>query len=93
MLHKPFGDNLGHDLSRVVDSLTTAEAQRERQGVSEVFGVGGRELVGVGHIAGLQVVAALKAFPAMPRSCGMSVIQSAFEREGVVFIENSVKIR
>ncbi len=38
MLHKPLGDDLGHDLAGVVDSLPALKAQRERERVGEVLG-------------------------------------------------------
>jgi hypothetical protein len=49
MLHKPLGDDLGHEFVGVVDALTTliAECEGERRG--KVGQVCGREPVGVGH--------------------------------------------
>jgi hypothetical protein len=49
MLHKPLGDDLGHEFVGVVDALTTliAECEGERRG--KVGQVCVRELVGVGH--------------------------------------------
>jgi hypothetical protein len=46
VLHKPLGDDLGHDLVRAVDALATLEPQREGQRIAEVLRVG-REEVGV----------------------------------------------
>ena len=49
MLDKPLGDDLGHDLIRIVDALAALVAQGEGERRSEVARVGGRELVGAGH--------------------------------------------
>jgi hypothetical protein len=48
MPHKPPRDDLRHEFVGIVDALAALEAQREREGVGDVFGRGGRQLV-VGH--------------------------------------------
>ncbi len=53
MVRKSFGDDLGHDLVRVVDALAALISQRERERGDKVGGVGGREAFGrVGHAGG-----------------------------------------
>ena len=49
MLHKALGDDLGHDLIRVVDALAALVSERVGERRGKVGRVGGRELVGVGH--------------------------------------------
>jgi hypothetical protein len=49
VLHKPLGDDLGHDPVGVVDALVTWKAERKGERVREVGRVGGSEIVGVGH--------------------------------------------
>jgi hypothetical protein len=50
MLHKALGDDLGHDLIRVVDALAAVIALRERERSRDVFGVAGGKAFGcVGH--------------------------------------------
>jgi hypothetical protein len=52
VLHKPLRDEPRHHLAGVVLPLAAVEAQRESEGVSEVFGGGGRKAIGrVGHAA------------------------------------------
>ena len=53
MVRKSFGDDLGHDLVRVVDALAALISQREREGGGKVGEVGGREAFRrVGHAEG-----------------------------------------
>ena len=50
VLREAFGDDPRHDLARVMLPAPAVEAQREREGVGEVFGRRGREAIGrVGH--------------------------------------------
>ena len=86
MLDKPPGDDLGHDLVRVVDALAAVKAQCEGERAGQVGRVGGRELVGVEHrwtIAGnrergknmrgaILMVAMLLAAPALGQSPDIS---------------------
>jgi hypothetical protein len=53
MLDKPLSDDPRRDLGGVVLPLAAVEAQREREGVGEVFGFGGREAIGRGYGARL----------------------------------------
>ena len=53
MVRKSFGDDLGHDLVRVVDALAAPISQREREGGGKVGGVGRSEAFGrVEHAGG-----------------------------------------
>ena len=59
MVHKSAGDDLGHDLIRVVDALAALISQGEGEGGGKVGGVGCREGFGrVGH--GLRVARRLE---------------------------------
>ncbi len=46
MLDKPFRNDPRHQLAGVALPLAAVEAQRERQGVGEIIGGGGREAIG-----------------------------------------------
>jgi hypothetical protein len=41
MLNQTLGDDLRHDLVRVVNALAALEAQRKGEGRGEVLGIGG----------------------------------------------------
>ena len=49
MLHKALGDDLGHDLVGVMDTLATLVSERIGNRRGKVGRVGGRELVSVGR--------------------------------------------
>jgi len=52
MINKPLGDHPRHEPIRVTLPLEGVKPQREREGVGEVIGRGGREAIGgVGHCA------------------------------------------
>jgi hypothetical protein len=49
MPHDAVGGYLRHERIGIVDTLSAAELERERYGVSQVTWIGGREIVIVGH--------------------------------------------
>jgi hypothetical protein len=52
VLHKPPGDDLGHDLIGIVDALAAMEAQGEGQRIGKIGRIGGVSLSASGMPTG-----------------------------------------